>query len=287
MKAYVMDAFTDAVFSGNQAGVVIPDRPLSDALMQRIAAEFKHSETAFIDLSGAEKGAIGVRYFTPAGEVELCGHATVAGFSCLLLTGRIAEGRYTAVTGAGRLAVDVRDGAVLMDMAAPRLLGGLSNEDSAALYAAYALTEADCPKGCRPAIVSTGLADIMMPVSDRETLLRAVQNEAEVAALSKKLGCVGVHMFSPGDGSCTAFCSNFAPLYGIPEECATGTANAALTYYLYSLGLIAPGRENLFIQGEHMGRPSRVVSTLTETENGTLIRVGGRAVMSMECDIRV
>lgn len=287
MKAYVMDAFTETVFSGNQAGVVIPDKPLSDALMQRIAAEFKHSETAFIDLSGAEKGAIGVRYFTPAGEVELCGHATVAAFSCLALTRRIAEGRYTAVTKAGRLAVDVRDGAVLMDMAAPKLLGGLSPEDMAELYAAYGLTAADCPEGFAPAIVSTGLADIMMPVSSREALLAARQDEAAVAALSKKLRCVGVHMFALGAPGCTAYCSNFAPLYGIPEECATGTANAALTYYLHLHGLITPGKENLFIQGEHMGRPSRVLSTLAETESGPMIRVGGRAVMSMECELFV
>ncbi len=287
MKAYVMDAFAGEVFGGNQAGVVIADRPLGDELMQRIAAEFKHSETAFLRLENAENGEIGVRYFTPAGEVELCGHATVASFACLALTGRIQGGRFTAVTKAGRLGVDVSGGKVLMDMAAPRLLGGLSPEDTAALYAAYALSPDDCPKGFAPAIVSTGLADIMLPVRDRAALLRAVQNGAEVSALSEKLRCIGVHMFAPGGGSCTAFCSNFAPLYGIPEECATGTANAALTYYLHLHGLIRPGEENLFIQGEHMGRPSRVVSILTEGEAGVLIRVGGGAVMSMECDIFV
>ena len=48
MEAYVMDAFSARLFGGNQAGVVLPDRPLDDAVMQQIAAEFKHSETAFV-----------------------------------------------------------------------------------------------------------------------------------------------------------------------------------------------------------------------------------------------
>ena len=68
MEAYVMDAFSAAVFGGNQAGVVLPDRELSDALMQQIAAEFKHSETAFVRLE--QDGSVTLRYFTPAGEVD-------------------------------------------------------------------------------------------------------------------------------------------------------------------------------------------------------------------------
>ena len=53
MRAYVMDAFADRVFGGNQAGVALPDRPLEDAVMQQIAAEFKHSETAFVAVTAA------------------------------------------------------------------------------------------------------------------------------------------------------------------------------------------------------------------------------------------
>ena len=51
MKAYVMDAFSEKLFGGNQAGVALPERPLSDAVMQQIAAEFKHSETAFVTVN--------------------------------------------------------------------------------------------------------------------------------------------------------------------------------------------------------------------------------------------
>ena len=76
MKAYVMDAFSEKLFGGNQAGVALPERPLSDAMMQQIAAEFKHSETAFVTVN--DDGSVTPRYFTPAGEVDLCGHATLA-----------------------------------------------------------------------------------------------------------------------------------------------------------------------------------------------------------------
>lgn len=89
----------------------------------------------------------------------------------------------------------------------------------------------------------------------------------------------------PGDDTCTAWCSNFAPLYDIPEECATGTSNGALTYYLYRYGLVQPDRENVFIQGEHMRRSSEIRSRLTVEKGDALIRVGGRAVLSLSGEI--
>ena len=106
MEAYVMDAFSARVFGGNQAGVALPERELPDALMQQVAAEFKHSETAFVRVE--EDGSVTLRYFTPAGEVELCGHATVASFALLRQLGRIGDGDVTAHTKAGELSVTVR-----------------------------------------------------------------------------------------------------------------------------------------------------------------------------------
>ena len=93
-------------------------------------------------------------------------------------------------------------------------------------------------------------------------------------------------MFCLGD-DCTAYCSNYAPLYDIPEECATGTSNGALTYYLYRHGMVQPERENVFLQGEHMHRPSEIRSRLYASGDAVTVRVGGRAVMSMACDIKL
>ena len=285
MKAYVMDAFSTRVFGGNQAGVALPEAPLSDELMQQIAAEFKHSETAFV--TPEADGSVTLRYFTPAGEVDLCGHATVGSFALLRSIGRIGDGAHTAHTKAGELTIQVAGDTVWMDMAPPQLLRELTEEELPALYAAYGLTPADRPEGMMPKIVSTGLADIMMPVRDRRTLLGAVQNEAAVTELSRHYDVTGVHMFCPGSGEVTAWCSNYAPLYDIPEECATGTSNGALTYYLYLPGLIQPGQENVFVQGEHMFRPSEIRSKLFRDGEKTTVRIGGRAVMSMECQVRI
>ena len=285
MRAYVMDAFADHVFGGNQAGVALPDRPLEDAVMQQIAAEFKHSETAFVAVNG--DGSVTLRYFTPAGEVDLCGHATVASFALLRQEGLIGDGSCVAHTKAADLNIEVSGGTVWMDMAPPKLIRKLTAEEWPELYAAYGLTVNDRPEKLEPWIVSTGLADIMMPVRDHDTLMRAVQNEAAVTELSRRYDVTGVHMFCPGGDDCTAWCSNYAPLYDIPEECATGTSNGALTYYLYLHGMVRPLEENTFLQGEHMHRPSVIRSCLYD-EGGTVnVRIGGNAVMSMSCDIKL
>ena len=244
MKIYVMDAFAAKLFGGNQAGVALPEGDVSDETMRLIAAELKHSETAFV--RSRADGSVDLRYFTPAGEVELCGHATIASFALLRRLGLLDDGRHVAHTKAGDLQISVDGEVVWMYMA---------------------------------------LADIMMPVRDRETLLRARQNETLVAELSRRQKVTGVHMFCLGDKTCTAWCSNFAPLYDIPEECATGTSNGALTYYLYRYGLVQPDRKNVFIQGEHMRRPSEIRSRLTVEKGDALIRVGGRAVLSLSGEI--
>lgn len=276
MKVYVMDSFSDRIFGGNQAGVVLADKALEPAVMQQVAAELKHSETAFVWQT--EEGNR-LRYFTPAGEVDLCGHATVAVFALLRRLGRIEDGTHKALTRAGALEIEVSGETVWMDMAPPKTLGVLPEESWEELYGAYGLTLEDRPADLPPEIVSTGLADIMMPVRDHETLLRAVQNERTVTELSRRFDVTGVHMFCLGEEA--VYCSNFAPLYDIPEECATGTSNGALTYYLYERSLVEPERENLFLQGEHMERPSRILSRLTVLDGAVRVRIGGQAVMSL------
>ncbi len=285
MEIYVLDAFSTQLFGGNQAGVALPDRPLSDETMRQIAAELKHSETAFVTQKA--DGTVALRYFTPAGEVELCGHATVASFALLRELGRIADGEHIARTKAGELTVTVRGGTVWMDMAPPRLIADIPAGESAALYAAYGLTEADGAEGYVPQIVSTGLSDIMLPVRNRAALLRAVQDEQAVTELSRRYNVTGVHMFCLGESGVTARCSNFAPLYDIPEECATGTSNGALTYYLYLRGALKAGEENLFLQGEHMGRPSEIRSILYEKDGKVTVRVGGSAVVSLSGEMKL
>ncbi|MDO4573098.1 MAG: PhzF family phenazine biosynthesis protein, partial [Clostridia bacterium] len=282
MQPYIIDAFTDVPFGGNAAGVVrLPEGAgyPPDAEMLAVAKKLGFSETAFILPLGGE--LIQLRYFTPAAEVALCGHATVASFEGLLQWGLVEKGRtYIARTLSGDLEIDItEDGIVWLDMAPPKELGGLSEADTAALYDMYGLDAGDAGR-LSPAIVDSGLPDIMMPVRDRETLAALKPDFARITELSRRLEVTGVHVFTPGDGSSvTAYCRNFAPLYDIDEEAATGTSNGALSFYLYNRSMLQPDRLNLFIQGEAMGRPSKIQSRLTQ-ENGLVkVRVGGRGVI--------
>ena len=287
MKLYIVDAFTTRRFSGNQAGVALlsaEEPELTDGFCQALAAELKHSETAFVRPTGPD--SFRLRYFTPEGEVDLCGHATIAAFTTLREAEDLAPGTYRASTLAGELNIQVSGQAVWMDMAPPVEGRGFSSEETEELYAAYGLSAADCPEGYAPMVVSTGLQDILLPVSSMEALEKAQQDERAVTGLSKHYGVVGVHMFWPClNGEATARCRNFAPLYAIPEEAATGTSNGALTYYLYRRGKIAAGAENRFVQGEKMGKPSEILSCLTEGPDGVKVQVGGRAVLALRAQL--
>ena len=176
MKFYIVDAFTDTLFGGNPAGVVIlpdgTDFP-SDEIMVKTAAELRYSETAFIKRINEKE--FNIRYFTPAAEVDLCGHATIGSFKALLHAGYVEDNiNYINHTLAGDLNIDIKDGFVLMDMASPVKMGQISDEPALKeLYEVMGLDYEDqTSKGVNliPQMISTGLPDIMMPVADRESL---------------------------------------------------------------------------------------------------------------------
>ena len=121
MKYYIVDAFTSEPFGGNPAGVVLLDSGFpSDKLMQQVAAELRYSETAFVQRNGPAEFT--VRYFTPAGEVDLCGHATIATFGLMRSLGIIADGELCMThTLAGDLKVKASE-QVMMQMASPAVV---------------------------------------------------------------------------------------------------------------------------------------------------------------------
>ena len=289
MKLYIVDAFTTQRFSGNQAGVAllsIEEPELTDAFCQALAAELRHSETAFVKRLGPDRFRL--RYFTPEGEVDLCGHATIAAFTVLREADGLPVGGCTALTRAGALAIQVEEEAVWMDMAPPRVLRALTGREAAAVYRAYGL-----PEECRPValpvqVVSAGLADVLLPVDSGETLAAAIQDEAEVKRLSEELDVVGVHMFCRTPGTrAVALCRNFAPRYAIPEEAATGTSNGALVYYLYRHGLVELDKVYTVVQGEKMGRPSMISAQVILKDSQPFVKVGGPAVTLVRGEIEL
>lgn len=284
MKIYIVDSFTEKRFFGNQAGVVLlengEDFPNPD-FMRRLAAELRYSETAFV--KQLEREAFNLRYFTPAQEVELCGHATIAAFTVLREESVIKAGSYRAETMAGSLEIKVSDKDIWMEMAAPGTIKTFEREESAALYASLALDKSDAPEAMAPQIINTGLSDIMLPVKNQMALEKAVLNAQEVSRLSAVYDVTGIHLFClDKDQEITARCRNFAPLCGIDEESATGTSNGALTWYLRQNGIIKPGEINRFIQGEAMGKPSVIKTIFDDKEEKPRIRVGGAAVVVLK-----
>ncbi|TDC54700.1 PhzF family phenazine biosynthesis isomerase [Actinomadura sp. KC345] len=94
MRMLVVDAFTDRPFAGNPAAVCLLQDAADPGWMQRVAAEMKHSETAFVRPAEGDRDAeFELRWFTPLVEVALCGHATLAAAHALYSTGTVASGR--------------------------------------------------------------------------------------------------------------------------------------------------------------------------------------------------
>ena len=106
MRFFVVDAFTDRAFAGNSAGVVLLDEPADPTWMQAVATEMKHAETAFVVTTTT--GPKSLRWFTPAVEVALCGHATVA-------VTHVLGGEQTYTTKSGELRAKAEDGWVELD----------------------------------------------------------------------------------------------------------------------------------------------------------------------------
>lgn len=307
MKFYIVDAFTDTLFGGNPAGVVILEKGADfpdEEVMRKTAAELRYSETAFIKQTGEKE--FHIRYFTPAAEVDLCGHATIGSFFALADAGLVTYGSSVVCsTLAGRLNIGLSSDSVLMDMGAPQAIGKITEKDALQeLYGVMGIREekqGEVLTGGRPAemtagekqgdlipeMISTGLPDIMMPVRSEEELAAIAPDFPALSKLSEKYEVVGVHAFTVNTQDGAVHCRNFAPLYDIDEEAATGTSNGALTYYLYKNGLLSPGTNNLFIQGEAMGRPSKITSRLAADGDNVKIQVGGNAVILAIGDIRL
>lgn len=270
MRYFVVDAFTDQLFGGNPAGVVLLESDCfpEEKLMLQIAAELRYSETAFIRRHSNKEFTI--RYFTPKAEVELCGHATIASFYLLHHEG-LASGTCLCHTLAGDLIVEAGE-RVMMQMAMPRIVATIEETDE--IYKALGVN--DYHPTMPVQIAYSGLPDLMIPLPDVDTLQTLNPNMEAITAITKKYDAVSFHVFAFANDDYTAHVRDFAPLYGVPEESATGTANAALTFYLQHNGCVGAEAECAFMQGEAMGRPSVVATQIRK--DGT-IYVGGTAAI--------
>jgi PhzF family phenazine biosynthesis protein len=264
---YHVDAFTDRAFGGNPAGVVLDAKGLTPGQMQLIARELKHSETAFVLPSKAADYRI--RFFTPAREVDLCGHATIAAAWAMASEGRLKRGRATQETNVGILDLDIARDRVLMEQLPPKVEAvELNRKDLSELLGVDAIDQ-ELPVQR----ASTGNWILIVPMPDQKAVNLCQPRFTDLAALNLELGVLGTHLFTLEKGG-SLYARHFAPAVGVNEDPVTGTANGALGGYLVLNG-IARGPEFAVRQGDALGRPGELVVYATATE----VRVGGRAVI--------
>ena len=260
IEVYVASAFSKDGQGGNKAGVVINRPDLTVEQKLAVAKELGYSETAFVTHSAAADFKL--EYFTPTEQVPLCGHATIATFFVLNFQGMLEKSDYTIETLAGILKMRVEaDGMIFMEQNCPvysEILAGEMLENC--------FVQSYLDKNLPVQIVSTGLADIIMPVDSVEHLAQLEPNFDGISDLSREKSAVGIHAFALSeDKNMTAVCRNFAPLVGIDEESATGTANCALACHLFRYH--EKKTQYVFEQGYNLRAVSRIVVNLVSHEN--------------------
>ncbi len=276
IEAYLVNSFTDNGAGGNPAGVVLHADQLSNQDKLKIAQEVGFSETAFV--SQDEDVDFNVSFFTTTDEVDFCGHATLAAFSTLYKQGLVSEGLYVQRTKAGLLNVVIEaNGRITMSQKLPEFIATLSTEVISELIG----IDSNVLQSTRLPIqvVSTGLPDIIVPVPNGY-LDKIEVNESLLVEFSKMNNVVGIHAFELNEegSELTASCRNFAPLFGIPEESATGSACGALASYLTKhLGHFGTNHFT-FEQGRAMGCSSRITASAKVNEKEIVeVLVGGFA----------
>ena len=260
VDVYVAAAFSKDDKGGNKAGVVLGRSELTSVQKAAIAKEMGYSETAFV--LDSDKADFKLQYFTPTEEVPLCGHATIAAFSTLKLLNMLDKTDCTIETETGILNIHIKDdGLILMEQNCPAYLEVLDSD-----IFTGCIEKGFIDQRFPIQIVSTGLNDIMLPVDSTEHLERLSPDFEMIANMSKAKEVVGVHAFTMmKESDVTAICRNFAPLYGIDEESATGTASCALACYLFKY--YKQQLQYVFEQGHNMGEISRIVVNLSYHEN--------------------
>ena len=288
-----VDAFTDRPLGGNPCAVLFETDDLDDATMLAIAREMNLSETAFVRRSRVAD--FGVRYFTPAEEIPLAGHPTIATAYALVDTGRLKlagdEMVITLELKVGPIPVEVyaHDGKVqriVMNQKKPQFLAIL---DSAEVLPAFGLLQADLLSGAPVQVVSTGTPQLMVPLRSLEAMRRIQLDIPAYTALRERAGFFSPHLFCL-QGVTPAGCT-FARHFGVPpdspEDPFTGSATGGMAAYLWRYGLID---QPTFVaeQGHWMNRPGLgTVEVVGPPEDIQTVKVGGGAVTVLRGELMV
>jgi trans-2,3-dihydro-3-hydroxyanthranilate isomerase len=308
-----VDVFTDRAFGGNPLAVFPEAEGLTSEEMQVLAREMNLSETTFVLPPRAQGADFRVRIFTPAKELPFAGHPVVGTHWVLAHLGRVElQEPVTTVhfeLGVGVLPADlhVTDGQVervVMTQDRPAWHTVLDAAQVAELAVGLGLPpEAIARTGLPVQVVSTGVPQMMVPIRSLAEVQSLDAGQLNVAALGRVCRaagteCVLVFAFETVRPEATVHVRMFAPLLGVPEDPATGSANGALGAYLVHHAATSPAlcrdvritESTTFIlseQGAEIGRPSTLyVEVDLSGDEITAVRVGGQVVPVAEGIVR-
>ncbi len=214
LPIYQVNSFTSAPFKGNPAGVCLIDEQKPDVWMANVAKEMNLSETAF---PLPEGDGYRLRWFTPAVEVDLCGHATLATAHILWETGRLAPDQQARFQSRSGLLTATRtpDGWIEMDFPVKLVE---PSETPVGLIEAL---------GVKPVFVGKNVFDYLVEVESEEEVRAAAPDMVRL----KEIAARGVIVTSRASGRYDFVSRFFAPQVGVPEDPVTGSAHSALTPY--------------------------------------------------------
>ena len=290
-RYYICDVFTDTRFGGNQLAVLPQAERLPAQQMQQIAREFNFSETTFVFPAKAGHTRH-VRIFTPAREIPFAGHPNIGTAFVLASTGEFGEikSSFTVTfeedAGLVSIAIQASDGKIAScELTAPQAVSFGKALPVELVAAAISVDAKDVvTKTHAPQVTSVGLPFVMVELKDRSALERARVSMNGFDALAAQGVMPDVYLYAHANDGFDIRARMFAPLSGVPEDPATGSANCALA------GLLAhhsPQPNGSFVwriaQGVEMGRPSTLIAR-AEKKDGVIqtTRIGGASVLVSE-----
>ncbi|MGH7495013.1 MAG: PhzF family phenazine biosynthesis protein [bacterium] len=281
----LVDAFTDRPLTGNPCAVLFDTDELDEATMQAIAREMNLSETAFVRRSRVAD--FGVRYFTPAEEIPLAGHPTIATTFALIDSSRLElHGNHTAIKlelKVGPIPVEIFSAAgkvqrIVMTQKRPQFLATYS---AAEVLPIFGLHADDALTGSPIQTVSTGTPQLMLPLQSLDALNRAQIDIPAYNRLRAKSDFFSPHLFCLQgftDKGRTA-ARHFGTPPDIMEDPFTGSATGGMAAYMWRHGLI-DGPQFIAEQGHRMNRPGQaMVEIVGSRDDIQAIKVGGNAVV--------
>jgi len=273
----VVDVFTETPLEGNPVAVFPASAELDPRVMQSIARELNLAETVFICPATREGCAARLRIFTPAREMAFAGHPTIGTSWVLQAEGIVARDSVGFVLdlGVGAVPIHVERGAPsLIWLSTPPVRMGQRYEP--ALCAKLLDLDASDLLDLPPQWLSAGNPIAVIALRNTEAVDRASLDRAGQQALQgADGGPVCAYVFAPVRGG--VYGRMFAPLLGVPEDPATGSAMGPLATFMMQHGMLARGARLLCEQGTKMGRRSMLHIQTGAAENAS-IDVGGSVV---------